>query len=60
MYRFFVEENQIDHDKIYIRGNDVNHIRNVLRMKPGKSCVSAPETTWNTGVPFLITRRMRR
>ena len=44
MYRFFVEENQIDGDRIIIRGNDVNHIRNVLRMKPGEEiCISTGE-----------------
>ena len=36
MYRFFVEEHQIDPDRIHITGSDVNHIRNVLRMKPGE------------------------
>lgn len=37
MYRFFVEENQIFQDEIIIRGADVNHIKNVLRMKPGET-----------------------
>ena len=38
MYRFFVEPSQINtNDKcVIINGNDVNHIRNVLRMKPGE------------------------
>ncbi len=36
MYRFFVAQNQIEEDKIRIVGNDVNHIKNVLRMKPGE------------------------
>lgn len=38
MYQFFVEPSQINvNDKIVtITGNDVNHIRNVLRMKPGE------------------------
>lgn len=35
MYQFFVEENQLAKDRICILGNDVNHIKNVLRMKPG-------------------------
>ena len=35
MYQFFVEENQLAGDRICILGNDVNHIKNVLRMKPG-------------------------
>lgn len=36
MYRFFVEEHQIEPTRIRITGSDVNHIRNVLRMKPGE------------------------
>jgi len=33
MYQFFVEDNQIFDNHIKIVGNDVNHIKNVLRMK---------------------------
>lgn len=33
MHRFFVNGNQISEDKIIIVGNDVKHIRNVLRLK---------------------------
>lgn len=36
MYQFFVEPEQIQDRRIIITGNDVNHIRNVLRMKPGE------------------------
>ena len=36
MYQFFVEPSQIQGNKIIITGKDVNHIRNVLRMKPGE------------------------
>ncbi len=36
MYQFFVEPYQIQGSKIVITGNDVNHIRNVLRMRPGE------------------------
>lgn len=35
MYHFFVDENQLEKDYIIIEGTDVNHIKNVLRMKPG-------------------------
>lgn len=35
MYQFFVEENQLAGNKICILGSDVNHIKNVLRMKIG-------------------------
>lgn len=33
MPKFFVKDNQIDHDRITIIGEDVNHIKNVLRLK---------------------------
>lgn len=36
MYQFFVDASQIQGTRIVIRGNDVNHIKNVLRMKPGE------------------------
>lgn len=36
MYQFFVEEEQIHSDSISITGGDVNHIKNVLRMKNGE------------------------
>ena len=36
MYHFFVEPHQIGAEEIRIEGEDVNHIRNVLRMKPGE------------------------
>lgn len=41
MYHFFVPPEQIGEELIRIAGPDVNHIRNVLRMRPGeKICVS--------------------
>ena len=36
MYQFFVEEGQICGDRVVITGEDVNHIKNVLRMKIGE------------------------
>lgn len=36
MYQFFVEPSQIQGTRIVITGNDVNHIKNVLRMQPGE------------------------
>ena len=35
MYQFFVEPHQVGQEYISIFGDDVNHIKNVLRMKPG-------------------------
>ena len=36
MYQFFVEPSRIQGTKVIITGNDVNHIKNVLRMQPGE------------------------
>lgn len=36
MYRFFVDESQITEENVIITGADVNHIKNVLRMKIGE------------------------
>ena len=36
MYQFFVEPSQIQGNKVIITGSDVNHIKNVLRMKAGE------------------------
>ena len=36
MYQFFVEPQQIAGKRIMITGSDVNHIKNVLRMKGGE------------------------
>lgn len=36
MYQFFVKSEQIQGTDIRITGSDVNHIKNVLRMKPGE------------------------
>lgn len=35
MFQFFVEPEQIEAENVTITGSDVNHIRNVLRMKSG-------------------------
>ena len=36
MHHFFTEPSQIGEKEIRITGSDVNHIRNVLRMRPGE------------------------
>lgn len=36
MYQFFVEDSQIGREFVTIIGSDVNHIKNVLRMRPGE------------------------
>ena len=37
MHQFFVTPMQVKEDHIYIEGLDVNHIKNVLRMKVGEA-----------------------
>lgn len=37
MPKFFIETNQINEDLIYLQGEDVNHIANVLRKKTGEN-----------------------
>ena len=39
MHWFYVEKSQIDNEKIRITGEDVNHIKNVLRMDIGEHVV---------------------
>ena len=36
MYQFFVEDDQIGEESIRVTGSDVNHMKNVLRMKFGE------------------------
>ena len=36
MYQFFMDESQVNGSEIKIEGTDVNHIKNVLRMKVGE------------------------
>lgn len=36
MYHFFVSDGQADGDLVTITGPDVNHMKNVLRMRPGE------------------------
>ena len=43
MYQFFVDDCQIGKEYVTITGSDVNHIKNVLRMKPGEKIrISGP------------------
>ncbi len=51
MYHFFVEPEQIFPDHVEIRGGDVNHIKNVLRLRPGDE-ISASD---GLGVEYLCS-----
>ncbi len=53
MPKFFVDEIQINDNKIYITGQDVNHIKNVLRLKPKdmiEVCNIKEEKTYNSEI----------
>lgn len=48
MYKFFVEDEQINDEIIKIIGQDVNHIKNVLRLEVGKNiCICNKKTSNN-------------
>ena len=46
MYRFFCEKSQITDGKVTITGEDVRHIRNVLRMRPGEMLLVSCGDEW--------------
>ncbi len=39
MSRFYVSASQVEDDRIFIEGDDFNHIKNVLRMKAGEGFI---------------------
>ncbi len=40
MYKFFVEKSQITETAVMVTGSDLNHMKNVLRFKPGKEVLA--------------------
>lgn len=53
MYKFFVKENQIEENRVRIIGEDVNHIKNVLRLQPNENiqiCNIDEEKTYITKI----------
>lgn len=48
MQKFFVEESQIENDKIVITGEDVKHISSVLRMQKGEQILIGSKETLET------------
>lgn len=61
MQRFFVEPYQIQEEehRISITGGDVNHIRNVLRMKTGEELWISDGGEKNTAVRSKASRKKR-
>ena len=55
MYRFFVNQDQVEDTVIHITGSDVNHIRNVLRMKQGEKILISSKGTGSTSSDFPET-----
>lgn len=45
MYNFFVDNSEIHNNTVIIKGNDYNHIKNVLRMKVGDNIQICNKTT---------------
>ena len=39
MYQFFIEDSNVSENFVTIEGSDVNHIKNVLRMKQGEELI---------------------
>jgi len=50
MYQFFIESSGVREDNIVITGSDVNHIKNVLRMRIGEKIAAVKEAE---GVKYL-------
>lgn len=48
MQKFFIEESQIENDKIVIIGEDVKHISSVLRMQKGEQILIGSKETLET------------
>lgn len=54
MYKFFVNEEQINEKIVTIIGEDVNHIKNVLRMEIGECITVCNKNSSNTFVCHII------
>lgn len=51
MHRFFIHHSQIQEKRLYVEGTDVNHIKNVLRMKHGDQVMISD----GEGMQYLCT-----
>lgn len=47
MHHFFTDPSQVRDDKIFIEGTDVNHMKNVLRMRPKEQVQISDQSGWN-------------
>jgi len=53
MQKFFVEENQIENNKIYIKGPDVKHILNVLRLEKNEKIQLCNKETFENYITII-------
>ena len=47
MQHFLVSPEQVREEKIYVEGSDVNHMKNVLRMKSGEELTIGDGDGWS-------------
>lgn len=61
MYQFFVKDDQVAEEEVLIEGSDVNHIRNVLRMKAGDEIRVTNESgeNWRCAITELTEQFVR-
>ena len=63
MYQFFVEPSQIQDKKVTITGSDVNHMRNVLRLKTGEEIAvrcSGDDKEYRCGIRLSVPCALSR
>ena len=54
MYKFFVSNNQVDNKKATIIGEDVNHIKNVLRLNTGEKIIICNKDTAKSYIASIL------
>ena len=65
---FFADPSCVDGEQIRLAGSDVNHMKNVLRMKTGeeltvnpvRKCGSVMEREWITSAVWKVMRRRKQ
>ena len=62
MRKFFVETNQVNNNQIQIIGEDVNHIKNVLRLEIGeqiKICDKKTSTNYISEISEITNKYVK-
>lgn len=59
MYHFFIQAKQVSDNIVSLQGNDVNHIKNVLRMRIGEKISLSDEDGVGYTCSFLALKKMR-